>query len=140
MLANGPVEKGGAANTSMNHPAPTIPRLSQLLPSVSTRVPSLPPFACRLLIPLTPYCAHDNIALHLKTIDVPHLDQWRYNRPTASEIAVVMVGSGEEATSGTRDIVVHTRMDLYVESHSYIVHIPLYDIHCFSFMVSKDGI
>lgn len=52
---------------------------------------------------------HDNVALHLRTIDVPHLDQRRYNRPTASEIAVLMVGSGEESTSGNRDIVIQKR-------------------------------
>jgi len=52
---------------------------------------------------------HYNITLHLKTIDVPHLDQRRYNRPMASEIAVVMVGSGEESTSGKRDIVIQSR-------------------------------
>ena len=52
---------------------------------------------------------HDSIALHLKTIDMPHLDQRRYNRPTASEIAVVMVGSGEESTSGKRDIIIQKR-------------------------------
>ena len=51
----------------------------------------------------------DNIALHLKTIDVPHLDQRRYNRPMASEIAVLMIGSGEESTSGNRDIVIQKR-------------------------------
>ena len=49
---------------------------------------------------------HDNVSLHLKTIDMPHLDQRRYNRPTVSEIAVIMVDSGEESTGGKHNIVV----------------------------------
>ena len=52
---------------------------------------------------------HDNVSLHLKTIDMPHLDQRRYNRLTVSEIAVIMVDSGEESTNDKRDIVVQKR-------------------------------
>jgi hypothetical protein len=49
---------------------------------------------------------HNHIHLRLKTIYEPTLDQRRYNRPTASEIAVLMPGTGEDRTY-TRDIVVH---------------------------------
>jgi len=51
----------------------------------------------------------ENIALHLKTFDVPRLDRRLYNQPTASEIAVLMIGTGEELTSGSRDIVLQSR-------------------------------
>ena len=49
-----------------------------------------------------------NISLRLKMVDLPHYDSRRYNRPTVNEIAVIMVGSGEEATVG-RDIVLQAR-------------------------------
>jgi hypothetical protein len=50
----------------------------------------------------------DSIALHLKTIDVSHLDSRRYNRPTAAEVAVLMLGTGEEPVDH-REIVLHSR-------------------------------
>ena len=49
-----------------------------------------------------------NISLRLKMVDLPHYDSRWYNCPTVNEIAVVMVGSGEEATVG-RDIVLQAR-------------------------------
>jgi hypothetical protein len=52
------------------------------------------------------WAAGDNIgALRIKMADTSHLD-YRYNRPTASEIAVMLPGTGEEVTYGKRDIVV----------------------------------
>jgi hypothetical protein len=48
---------------------------------------------------------YNHIQLRLKTICEPTADQRRYNRPTASEIAVLMPGTGEERTH-TRDIIV----------------------------------
>ena len=51
----------------------------------------------------------DHLSLHLKTIDATHLDQRRYNRPTASKVAVLMPGTGEDVTNGKRDIVIHHR-------------------------------
>ena len=51
---------------------------------------------------------HSNVSLHIKLVDLPHYDSRRYNRPTASEIAVIMVGSGDEPTAG-RDIILQGR-------------------------------
>jgi hypothetical protein len=51
----------------------------------------------------------EHLSLHLNTIDASHLDSRRYNRPTASEVAVLMPGTGEEVTNGKRDIVLHHR-------------------------------
>ena len=51
----------------------------------------------------------DHLSLHLKTIDTPRLDQRRYNLLTASEVAVLIPGTGEEVTNGKRDIVVLRR-------------------------------
>jgi hypothetical protein len=48
---------------------------------------------------------HNHVHLCLKTICEPTADQQRYNRPTASEIAVLMPGAGEEQKD-TGDIVV----------------------------------
>ena len=50
----------------------------------------------------------EHISLCLKTIDTPHLDQRRYNHPTVSEIAVIMVGTGEEAIA-PRDLLIQAR-------------------------------
>jgi hypothetical protein len=50
----------------------------------------------------------ENISLRIKLVDLPHYDSRRYNRPTASEIAAIMVGTGEEPMAG-RDIVLQTR-------------------------------
>jgi len=49
-----------------------------------------------------------SISLCLKLVDLPHYDSRWYNRPTVNEIAVIMVGSGEEPTAG-RDIVLQAR-------------------------------
>ena len=49
-----------------------------------------------------------DISLHIKLIDLPHYDSRWYNRPTASEIAVIMVGTGDEPTAG-RDIILQAR-------------------------------
>jgi len=51
----------------------------------------------------------DSIASHLKTIDVPHLDSRRYNRPTAAEVAVIMPGTSEQPVDH-REIVLHSRV------------------------------
>lgn len=51
---------------------------------------------------------NENISLYLKPIDVSRFDQRRYNRPTASEIAIIMPGTGEGQTDG-RDIVLEAR-------------------------------
>jgi len=49
-----------------------------------------------------------NISLRIKMVDLPHYDSRRYNRPTANEIAVIMVGNGDEPTAG-RDLVLQAR-------------------------------
>jgi hypothetical protein len=49
-----------------------------------------------------------NIALRIKLVDLPHYDSRRYNRPTANEIAVIMVGTGNEPTAG-RDLILQAR-------------------------------
>jgi len=52
---------------------------------------------------------NDNISLCLKTIDINrHFDQRRYNRPTASEVAVIIPGTGEEQVD-RRDIILQSR-------------------------------
>ena len=51
---------------------------------------------------------HSNVSLHIKLVDLPHYDSRRYNRPTAGEIAVIMVGTGDEPNMG-RDIVLQAR-------------------------------
>ena len=51
---------------------------------------------------------NENISLHLKTVDIRQLDHRRYNRPTASELAIIMPGTGEEQVD-RRDIVLQTR-------------------------------
>jgi hypothetical protein len=51
---------------------------------------------------------NENISLHLKTVDVRNLDRRRYNRPTTSEVAVIMPGTGEEPVD-RRDIVLETK-------------------------------
>ena len=48
------------------------------------------------------------ISLHLKTVEVAHLDQRRYNKPTANEVAVIMPGTGEEPVD-RREIVLQSR-------------------------------
>ena len=61
-----------------------------------------------------------NISLRLKLVDLPHYDSRQYNRPTANEIAVIMVGSGEEQTVG-RDIILQARsnrLQRIKETHS----------------------
>ena len=51
---------------------------------------------------------NDNISLCLKTIDITHFDRRRYNRPTSSEVAIIMPGTGEEQVD-RRDIIVQSR-------------------------------
>ena len=51
---------------------------------------------------------NDNISLCLKTIDARHYNQRRYNRPTASEVAIIMPGTGEEQVD-RRDIILQAR-------------------------------
>ena len=51
-------------------------------------------------------CNH--ISLHLKTVDVEHSDQRRYNQPTANEVAIIIPGTGEEPVD-RRDIVLQSR-------------------------------
>ena len=52
--------------------------------------------------------SENHISLCLKTVDAPHLDQRRYNHPTASEVAIVMIGNGEDGAT-ERDLVVQAR-------------------------------
>jgi hypothetical protein len=61
----------------------------------------------------------------LKTVDAPHLDHRRYNHPTASEVAIVMVGNGEDGAT-ERDLVIQAR-DGGFRSISYLksFYIPL---------------
>ena len=52
---------------------------------------------------------NDNISLCLKMIHITtHFDQRRYNRPTASEVAVIIPGTGEEQVD-RRDIILQSR-------------------------------
>ena len=55
---------------------------------------------------------HNNqpVSLRLRTIVDNRVDQRRYNHPTASEVALILSGSGEDEYD-TRDIVVHERGD-----------------------------
>jgi len=48
------------------------------------------------------------ISLCLKTIDITHFDPRRYNRPTASEVAVIIPGTGEEQVD-RRDLILQSR-------------------------------
>ena len=48
------------------------------------------------------------VSLRLRTIVDNHVDQRRYNQPTADEVAVILPGSGEEQ-SHHRDLVIHER-------------------------------
>ena len=69
--------------------------------------------------------SEEHISLCLKTVDAPHLDQRRYNHPTASEVAVVMVGTGEDGAT-ERDLIIQAR-DGNFRSVSYLksFYIPL---------------
>jgi hypothetical protein len=49
--------------------------------------------------------SENHISLCLKTVDAPHLDQHQYNHPTASEVAIVMIGNGEDDVT-EQDLVV----------------------------------
>ena len=60
----------------------------------------------------------EHISLCLKTVDAPHLDQRRYNHPTASEVAVIMIGTGEDEVT-ERDLLIQTRNDDF-RSISYL--------------------
>jgi hypothetical protein len=52
--------------------------------------------------------SEEHISLCLKTVDSPHLDQRRYNHPTASEVGIIMVGNGEDGAT-ERDLIVQAR-------------------------------
>jgi predicted metalloenzyme YecM len=66
------------------------------------------------------------IALHLKTVDVPHLDLRRYNRPTAAEVAIIVPGTGEQLVDH-REIVLHSRAGpLKRISELYSAYLPLH--------------
>jgi hypothetical protein len=67
----------------------------------------------------------EHISLRFKTVDTPHLDGRRYNHPTASEVAVIMIGNGEDGAT-ERDLVVQAR-DGRFRSISYLksFYIPL---------------
>jgi hypothetical protein len=53
---------------------------------------------------------HGDISLQLKTIDTPHRDQRRYNRPTASEVAVILPDNTHQRIN-THEIILKTRDD-----------------------------
>jgi len=52
--------------------------------------------------------SEEHVSLCLKTVDIPHLDQRRYNHPTASEVGIIMVGNGEDGAT-ERDLIVQAR-------------------------------
>jgi hypothetical protein len=61
-----------------------------------------------------------NISLRIKLVDLPRYNSRQYNRPTANEVAVIMVGTGDEPTAG-RDIVLQARsnrLQRIQETHS----------------------
>jgi hypothetical protein len=68
---------------------------------------------------------NEHISLCLKTVDAPNLDQRRYNHPTASEVAVIMVGTGDDGAT-ERDLLIQAK-DGGLRSISYLksFYIPL---------------
>jgi|SRR5579859_969866 len=66
-----------------------------------------------------------HISLCLKAVDASHLDQCRHNHPTTSEVAIIMVGRGEDGAT-ERDLVVQAH-DGSFHSVSYLksFYIPL---------------
>jgi hypothetical protein len=62
--------------------------------------------------------SQEYISLCLKTVDAPHLDQRCYNHPTASEVAVIMVGNSEDGAT-ERDLILQAR-DGSIRSISYL--------------------
>ena len=80
----------------------------------------------------------NSVYLRLTTFDVSNNDPRRYNRPTASEVGVLMVGSGDECNH-ERDIIVqahHGPLQRISELHSGKLQwyatcaISLYSILC----------
>ena len=69
--------------------------------------------------------SEEHVSLCLKTVDIPHLDQRRYNHPTASEVGIIMVGNGEDGAT-ERDLIVQARGGRF-HSISYLKssYIPL---------------
>ncbi len=61
--------------------------------------------------------SEEHISLCLKTVNTPHLDQRRYNHPTASEVAIIMVGTGEDGA---------TERDLMVQAYDGNFHSVFY--------------
>ena len=51
---------------------------------------------------------NEHISLRLKNIESPNLDLRRYNRPTASELAI-LIPEATQSTVNSRDIVLQTR-------------------------------
>lgn len=49
-----------------------------------------------------------NVSLRINLVDSSHYDLRRYNRPTANEVAVIMIGTGDESTAG-RDFILQAR-------------------------------
>jgi len=63
---------------------------------------------------------NSNLSLHIKLLELSSYDSRRYNRPTVGELAVIMVGSGDQPTAG-RDIVLkgrHYGLQRIRETHS----------------------
>ena len=66
------------------------------------------------------------ISLCLKTLDITHFDPCRYNRPTASEVAVIIPGTGEEQVD-RRDLILQSRSGQFKrisELHSAYCPLP----------------
>jgi hypothetical protein len=53
--------------------------------------------------------AQENIALKLKCVTAPRLDQRHNNRPNVHEVAAILVGSDTHPSLGMRDIIIQER-------------------------------
>ena len=66
---------------------------------------------------------NENISLRIKMVDLPQYDSRRYNCPTTNEIAVIMVGTGDEPTVQGRDLILQARSNrlqrIYEKHSSY---------------------
>jgi hypothetical protein len=69
--------------------------------------------------------SEEHISLCLKTVDTPHLDQRRYNHPTASEVVIIMAGIGEDGAT-EQDLLVQTsNRNFHSVSYLKSFYIPL---------------
>lgn len=58
-------------------------------------------------------------------------DPRRYNAPTASEVAAIMVGDGHELHTANRDILLRMHDEVYREFRKFTHHTILFIIYCY---------